>query len=210
VTTILGRLRAPRRTGDEPFHSTGKPLGFSLLEFWRWNVSDLVSNATRGRLAEFLVAKALGGPETAVRDEWAAFDLETSDGIRIEVKSAAYLQSWNQRELSRISFGVRRTRAWDPDTNRQSNTLARQAHVYVFALLAHQDKSTLDPLNVDQWSFYVLPTRTLDAGTRSQHSITLKSLQKLSGAVPFARLRTAIHEAAARNDITRRFPQPGT
>jgi len=37
----------------------------------------------------------------------------------------------------------------------------------------------VDPLNIDQWHFYVLPTAVLDARKRSQHSITLKSLEKL-------------------------------
>jgi hypothetical protein len=50
------------RSGKEPFHSGGLDLGFSLLEFWRWRSSDLVSNTLRGVLAEFIVAKALDLP----------------------------------------------------------------------------------------------------------------------------------------------------
>ena len=38
---------------------------------------------------------------------------------------------------------------------------------------------TLDPLNLDQWSFYLVPTQMLNQRTRSQHSITLKSLEVL-------------------------------
>ncbi len=38
----------------------------------------------------------------------------------------------------------------------------RQADVYVFALLSHRDKATLDPLNVAQWEFYILPAAVLD------------------------------------------------
>jgi hypothetical protein len=48
--------------------------------------SDLVSNSTRGVLAEFIVARALG-LDTGVRTEWQAFDLETASGKKIEVKS---------------------------------------------------------------------------------------------------------------------------
>jgi hypothetical protein len=51
----------------------------------------------------------------------------------------------------------------------------------VFALLAHTDKPTVDPLNINQWEFYVLPTTTLDNYDRSEVSITLKSLDALSG-----------------------------
>ena len=77
--------------------------------------------------------------------------------------------------------------AWDADTNRQALESKRQADVYVFALLAHREQETIDPLNLDQWDFYVLPTRVLNARARSQHSITLRSLDALAGgSVMFA------------------------
>jgi len=175
----LGRMNATRKEGRESFHSNGRQLPFDLLSYWQWSASDLVSNATRGIVAEYIVACALGLAKNGVRDEWAAYDLETPSGIKIEVKSAAYLQSWHQERLSPVKFVVPKTRAWDADTNTQSQESKRQADVYVFALLVHTDKETVDPLNIDQWHFYVLPTAVLDARKRSQHSITLKSLEKL-------------------------------
>lgn len=195
----LGRLTIKRKTGQEPFKAAGQALDFTLSDFWRWSVSDLVSNATRGRLAEFIVARALSASTDGVRDEWQAYDLLTPDGVKIEVKSAAYLQSWNQKEPSKIVFQTRKTRAWDPETNRQSLESKRQADVYVFALLAHKDKATINPLNLDQWRFYVLPTLALDARKRSQHSITLKSLESLAGEpVEYKRLCDAVEKAIRR------------
>ena len=184
------------RGGEEPFHDEGKPLGFDLLGFWQWSASDVVSNATRGIVAEYLVAQALGVAVGNVREEWAAFDLEALDGTRIEVKSAAYIQSWFQKELSRIRFGVPKTRGWDKETNRRSEEKRRQADVYVFALLAHTDQSTLDPLDVSQWQFFVLPTVTLDRRERSQHFITLPSLRKLTPAIRFSEVARAVQEAS--------------
>lgn len=74
---------------------------------------------------------------------------------------------------------------------------ARPADVYVFAVLAHQEKHTIDPLNVNQWGFFVLATRVLAHHTRSQHSITIKTLERLSGgSVSFQNLRTADENAA--------------
>jgi hypothetical protein len=64
------------KTGHETFRSNGQDLGITLLDFWRWSVSDLVSNATRGVLAEFIVASALAIPIHSVRDEWIGFDLQ--------------------------------------------------------------------------------------------------------------------------------------
>lgn len=152
-----------------------------MLDFWQWSASDLVSNATRGLLAEYLVHEAVGSLEQSVRDEWAAFDLTTPEGVKLEVKSAAYLQSWHQERLSTIVFRTPKTLAWYPETNVLATQPKRQADVYVFALLDHADKSSVDPLNVRQWTFYVVATKALDERTRSQDSITLRSLQTLCG-----------------------------
>lgn len=197
MTKKLSRIFPVPKSGDEPLHSNGRPLGITLLDFWRWSSSDLVSNATRGILAEFIVASALGIELNDVRDEWRAFDLITPEGITVEVKSAAYIQTWSQRDFSRITFRIPKTRAWDADTNVQEKVPRRHAKVYVFALLAHKDKSSIDPLNVEQWQFFVLPTAVLNARTRSQHSITLRSLENLAGrAVSYNELREAVRKAA--------------
>ena len=192
----LGPIEIVRRSGDEPFHDKGHPLGLDLLGFWQWSASDIVSNATRGVLAEYLVATALG-VAGSVREEWAAYDLRSLEGVTVEVKSAAYIQSWHQDRLSTISFRCPKTLAWDKETNRQSDQPMRQAMVYVFALLAHTDQSTLDPFDVSQWQFFVVPTVALDRRTRSQHSITLRSLRALVGEpVGYYDLQRAIADAA--------------
>ncbi|MFN0148202.1 MAG: hypothetical protein ACKVT1_17005 [Dehalococcoidia bacterium] len=197
--THWGALPTQRKTGAEPFTSQGSTHDLNLLGFWQWSASDLVSNATRGVLAEYIVARALGVDATGVRDEWAAFDLTTSSGIRVEVKSAAYIQSWGQRTLSRVTFQVRKSRGWDAPTGTYAVEARRHADVYVFALLAHQDKPTINPLNLDQWRFYVLPTTALDERQRSQHSITLPSLDRLAGgSVGFGELPKAVDAAAPR------------
>jgi hypothetical protein len=97
------------------------------------------------------------------------------------VKSAGYLQSWAQKKLSTITFQTPKRRAWSREDNILKKRPARQADVYILALHAHMDKSTINPLNLDQWRFYVLSTKILNARTRSQHSITLKTLEKLQG-----------------------------
>ena len=61
LKTVSGfpALQVARKTGDENFTASGNPLNLKLLDFWKWSVSDLVSNATRGILAEFLVASRI-------------------------------------------------------------------------------------------------------------------------------------------------------
>lgn len=205
----LGPIEVLRRRGDEPLHDGPRMLGPDLTEFWRWSCSDLVSNATRGVLAEYLVAHALGVAD-GVREEWAAYDLTAADGLRIEVKSAAYIQSWYQERLSPISFRVPKTRSWDRESNRQSEDSRRQADVYVFAVLAHLEQSTLDPLDVSQWEFFVVPTWELDSRTRSQHSIALTSLRALAGApVMYSDLQSAVRNAGERQRKSAGETMPG-
>ncbi|MBM3131772.1 MAG: hypothetical protein FJY85_11985 [Deltaproteobacteria bacterium] len=193
-------LNCTRLQGTESFHSGGQSLGFSLLSFWQWSVSDLVDNTQRGVLAEFLVARALGIGLSEIRRSWDSYDLTSPTGVKIEIKSAAFLQSWSQKGVSTISFNVQPRRAWDSE-NGYEETPRRHADVYVFALLAETRKERLDPLDLAQWEFYVLPTKVLNERKRSQHSITLKSLQALTSRIAWADLAREIETAAGKNAV---------
>jgi hypothetical protein len=175
----------------------GQPTDMRLVDFWRWAVSDLVENTTRGRLAEFIVGKALG-LELPVRDSWAPYDLKTPAGVEIQVKCSAYLQSWGHEKLSEIRFDVRAKRAWDLATNVLGTDSRRHCRLYVFCLLHHQEKATLEPLDLAQWTFYVLPTATLNEACPTASSI---SLQKLLAMQPvkadFGSLAQAVRLAQA-------------
>jgi hypothetical protein len=148
-------------TGQEPLHRAGQPLDTRLLDFWRWSASDVLSNALRGVLAEYLVAVDLGVAD-GIRTEWDRYDLQTRRGITIEVKSAAYAQSWHQKRPSKITFGIAPTLGWDPETGESDTDRKRQAQVYVFCVLGKKDQPDVDPLDVSQWQFYVLATEILD------------------------------------------------
>ena len=192
----LKEIEISKRSAEEKFRDGSNNLDFNLLSFWQWSSSDVVSNYTRGILAEYMVGKALGCiKDDDVRDEGRAYDLDTQAGVRIEVKSAAYVQSWKQSRLSKISFNVPKTFGWDRETNKFDTEKKRQADVYVFALLFHKDKETVNPLDISQWGFFVLPTIVLDQRERSQHSITLPSLKKLTDSVSFFELRQAVDKA---------------
>jgi len=50
---------------------------------------------------------------------------------------------------------------------------------------------------LDQLQFFVLPTSVLEARTRSQHSITLRTLQDLcGGSVSYSDLARTVREVA--------------
>ena len=130
------------------------------------------------------------------REEWGAFDVEVPGGGTIEVKSAAYIQSWEQRDYSRISFDIaKRTTAWNPKTGKSIplNPPRRVADVYVFCLLRHKCQKTIDPLNVEQWEFYVVRRSKLDRSRwKKGKSIGLNSLSCLTRAVPYGELNSEV------------------
>ena len=47
-------------------------------------------------------------------------------------------------------------------------------------MLSHQDKNSVNPLNLSQWDFYILETKVLNEKVKTQKSITLSSLLKLN------------------------------
>lgn len=55
----FGKIKIEQKTGDERLTFNDRETGFKLIDFWQWSVSDLVSNATRGRFAEFITLKSL-------------------------------------------------------------------------------------------------------------------------------------------------------
>jgi len=85
------KIPIEQKTGFEPLTFNNLDTNFMLSDFWKWSVSDLISNATRGRFAEFIVASALEIDMTSIRDEWSPYDLITPEGIKVEVKSAMQL-----------------------------------------------------------------------------------------------------------------------
>ena len=180
-----------RLQGSEQFGSER----FKVLEFWQWAYSDLLSNTLRGILAEFLVVQAVGAAGRT-RKEWDAFDVITPEGLRIEVKSAAYIQTWHQDKLSKISFDIACKTSWDAETNTTDLEPNRSADIYVFALLHEKNRDRLNPTDLTQWTFFVLPTTRLnDLGP--QKTISLNSLRKLDPIeTSFERLADTIRQSS--------------
>ena len=169
-------VKQTRKTGRELFTVGGNAAGMSMADFWVWAYSDMVNNTERGILAEFIVASALGVAD-GIRSAWEKYDLSFM-GRGVEVKSAAYVQAWHQKKPSPIIFDIRPTRGWDATTGQYDAEQKRQADVYVFCLLAHADKATLNPLDLSQWEFYVVPTAWLNEMLPTQKSVSLSFLKR--------------------------------
>lgn len=191
----LNQIKAVPKTGDEYLTNNGHRTDYNILGFWRWSVSDILSNATRGRFAEFIVGTAIGLNPENIREEWNAYDLTTKEGIKIEVKSASYIQSWNQKKYSTISFSIKPSKYWDAETVTQQGATKRHADLYVFCHLKHKDQESIDPLKMEQWDFYILPTYRLDNFKQNQKTIAISSLRKLTQPKMYEELEMEISRA---------------
>ena len=123
----LERIKPKRLRGSERFTSRSRALDLTVLDFRVWSASDLLLNTTRGILAEFIAAQAIGAELKGVRNGWAAVDITLPDGTTVEVKSSSYIQSWRQKVPSRIRFGIARTRTWDADAGVYTGEIKPQA-----------------------------------------------------------------------------------
>ena len=163
-------------SGDELFSNDGMVLNYDVTNFWQWYASNTLHSALRGAIAEFIVAKALELP-CIVRQSWDAYDLEYN-GTKIEVKSSAYLQDDNADRFSRISFSIAKHSHWNEDE--KWNNKVRHSDVYVFCLFAEQNREIANPLKLEQWQFFVLPTSVLDEQCGDKQTLSLSALLSLS------------------------------
>lgn len=146
-----------------------------LDAFCRWNSGPLMQNRTRSAYAEWLVHRALGVDPGLHRLEGAELHLRVGE-LTLEVQSAAYLQAWPQPQVSRISFPI------EP----------RIATAVVFCLLEEQDPQVVDPQDLKQWRFWVVPTRSLHP---ERKSIGLQALIRAHGeGLPFEELADRVRQ----------------
>ena len=108
-------------------------------DFWQWAYSDILSNRNRSILAEYLVGCALGAVKKGAREEWASHDL-CYKGKKIEVKSSAYLQAWENNALSKPRYDIAKKRALVANTGTYGTEPSWNADYFVFCLFAAQSK----------------------------------------------------------------------
>lgn len=163
-------------------------------DYWSWAYSDFLSNTNRAVFWEFLVAKALWISESK-RIEWDNVDLRYL-WKKIEVKTSAYLQSWEQKWISRIQFDIApRKKSWDSVTNVISESRGRESDIYIFCLLELLDKAEAieeNILNVNNWWFYVTSTGLLNSEFPNQKSISFSKLATITKRIDFQSLKSTI------------------
>jgi hypothetical protein len=143
----------------------------------------LITNIHRGLVAETIVALALEPKWRWVSADYSNWDFEREDGLRLEVKQSALLQSWHVNgKLSKASFDIAaRTGRWEGAN--WIDEAGRAAHVYVFGHHIVADE-TADHRNPLQWDFYVVSAPKLP----NQKKISLSRLKSICEAVSFGQL----------------------
>lgn len=183
-----------RKPENAPFLSQGQKIG-QIKDFWAWSYSNLQSNIIRSMYAEYVVAMALGIAD-GTREEWNAYDLDFGN-IKVEIKASAYIQAWAQRQHSKPVFSIAPAISRGDAVTGMDKEVKRRADVYVFCLHTCKDTDCLNPLDLDQWDFYVVPTRVFDVKMPNQKMLSLNVLQKLAAAVKFQDIKSAVVNAVA-------------
>lgn len=178
-------------SGKEKFTFQNEITGLSILEYWQWLYSDVYD--LQDTLAEYIVAKALGKEGSDNTGSWTLYDIEYR-GKRIEVKETSYYHSWQTDEepKSKVrTFGI--TKAYSEYQNNTSK-LERQNDLYIFCLNTGETKNDSNPLQLEHWEFYVVPTSVINKKCGEQKTICLSRVRKLTEKVDYNNLKEKVDE----------------
>lgn len=178
--------------GTEKFEFDGEELDYDFIDFWRFHYSNIYD--IQGRIAEFIVAKALGIHASQNDQYWTLWDL-TYRGLRIEVKETSYYHSFNQegKVSQQRSFGITKANgSYDPQISGNTD-FCRQNDVYVFCLNTGYTKEDSYPLNLNNWEFYIVPTSVINEKCGDNKTISLNRIKSLGySATPYDKIRSTI------------------
>lgn len=176
---------------DKPFTSSGHPLGFTALDYWRFQFSNIWD--VYEEVAEFLVSRALGIEVPFNKNGWTLWDINYK-GKRIEVKSSAKYHPW--QEEGKIStnhyFGIQKSAPQDDPTD---TVPRRHNDVYVFCLSIGENQADADSFETDHWEFYVVPTAEINSKCGDNKTISIGRIREFAKGVSYDQLRVAVDEA---------------
>ena len=193
------------RTGKELFTMGGQPIDLlSMLDFWQFQFSNIFD--LQEHIAEFLVAKALRIKKPYNRDGWTQWDINYKK-TRIEVKETGYYYSWqkNKKKSDVRTWDIHKTYTLDEKKERikigedsKGNAIykqERQSDIYVFCLNTGKQKKSSNPLQLEHWEFYIIPTSTINEVCGDNKSISLSKVKKLAKqSTPFGELKSKIDQ----------------
>ena len=182
-------------SGNEEFTFADIPSGMNMLDFWRWHFSDIYD--LQDKIAEYIVAKALGCTDPDNTGDWTLFDIAYR-GLRLEVKETAYYHSWQTDEETKSkqrTFGINKAYSVYKDSTTE---YARQNDVYIFCLNTGDTRKTSNPLKLEHWEFYVIPTQVINEKCGDGKTISLSRVRQLTEKVDYMGLKARVDEVIDR------------
>jgi len=179
-------------TGNEKFIVDGKDLEFGILDLWKYKYSNIFN--MQEVIAEFIVEKALGLTKSQNTDYWTLFDILYRN-YRIEVKETGYYHSWNEDgKISQVrNFGISKANS-SYEEQETENKFERQNDIYVFCLNTGTTKETSNPMNLNNWEFYIVPTSVINEKCKDGKSIGLNRIKKLGySALSYSDIKNEIN-----------------
>ena len=181
----------PLLTGQEQFTLGGESIGFTVLDFWAFQHSNIWD--VQEEIAEFIVAKALGQEMPYNKNGWTLWDMNYR-GKRIEVKETGYYHSWRTdgKVSKQRTFGI--TKAYSRYKDCHSE-FKRQNDIYVFCLITGETKEESNPLALENWRFWVVSTSTINRLCGDNKTISLGRVKRISGqkdGVGYGELRNEV------------------
>ena len=167
---------------DEHFSKDGQSLSLTMTDFWAWAFSDMTYCIHLSALAEYIIATALSitssMPYVTRKHNWPS-ELVTKSGHTINVKMAAFIQSYDPEHPDFIEFYIKPRRLLDGTVHKLDTPFKRHCDFYVFAVYKGMCMND-SPLNLDLWDFYIMPTKVLDETIPTQKKISFRSLLKFN------------------------------
>ena len=176
--------------GNENFTFNNNELNFGILDFWIYKYSNIYN--LQEVIAEFIVEKALNIEKPHNTDSWTLFDILYRN-CRIEIKESSYYHPWN--ENGKISnqriFGITKANSNYEDTGSE-NKFERQNDIYVFCLNTGITKESSNPMNLNNWEFYIVPTSVINEKCGNNKKISLNRVRQLTKAITYDKLKESI------------------
>lgn len=178
-------------SGSEEFTFNGNASNMTMLDYWRWHYSDIYD--LHDTIAEFIVAKALGKERPDNKGSWTLYDI-SYNGMRIEVKETSYYHSWQTDEEPKSRqrvFGINKAYSKYQDN---TSELARQNDIYIFCLNTGDTRKTSDPLKLEHWEFYVIPTSVINKECGDAKTVSLSRVRRLTEKVDYSMLKAKVDD----------------
>ena len=176
--------------GNEKFILNNNKLDFGILDFWIYKYSNIYN--MQEVIAEFIVEKALNIEKSYNTDYWTLFDILYRN-CRIEIKETSYYHPWteNGKVSNQRSFGITKANS-NYENNGSENKFERQNDIYVFCLNTGTTKESSNPMNLNNWEFYIVPTSVINEKCSNNKTISLNKVRQLTKAVSYDNLQESI------------------